>query len=163
VSSVLGVKVEKNFDDFGSNEKFNLISLIHVLEHVIDPLYFLDKVRSLMHPDGFLFVDVPNVENYESIEDIHAAHSLHFSPHTLRLIIEKAGLEILCLVPHKPPTLPFSLYLFAKVKRSPQREIEIKKDPMMEANANIIQSLNTSMGFYFIKKIASKLFKSLKI
>ena len=45
---------------------FDVITLIHVLEHVMDPNAFLRKLHELLAPGGLLYVMVPNEGNLPS-------------------------------------------------------------------------------------------------
>lgn len=42
-----------------NKEKYDVIFCSHVLEHVADPKSCLEKVKSLLHPNGILFVALP--------------------------------------------------------------------------------------------------------
>lgn len=39
---------------------FDAVSLLHVLEHVVDPISLLQKIRDCMHVQGILVIEVPN-------------------------------------------------------------------------------------------------------
>lgn len=45
------------------NEKYNIVWLSNVLEHVLDPVLLLNSLRQLIEPDGLLVVTVPNDGN----------------------------------------------------------------------------------------------------
>lgn len=66
--------VEGYFEEYNSSEKFDIIIMGFVLEHVEDPKQVLSHYKSFLAPGGRLYVGVPN------------AHSLH------RRIGNKAGL-----------------------------------------------------------------------
>ncbi len=48
------------------NGGFDVITLLHVLEHVMDPNAFLGKLHELLAPGGLLYVMVPNEGNLPS-------------------------------------------------------------------------------------------------
>lgn len=54
--------VETYFEDFTTPERFDVIVMGFVLEHVEDPLAILKKYREFLAPDGQLFITVPNAE-----------------------------------------------------------------------------------------------------
>lgn len=54
--------VHTYFEDFVSAERFDVIVMGFVLEHVEDPLALLRKYREFLKPDGQLFIAVPNAE-----------------------------------------------------------------------------------------------------
>jgi 2-polyprenyl-3-methyl-5-hydroxy-6-metoxy-1,4-benzoquinol methylase len=46
----------------GSGERFTVITVSHVLEHVHEPLRLLKACRALLEPRGWLWLEVPNFE-----------------------------------------------------------------------------------------------------
>ncbi len=51
----------------GQNEKYNLVWLDNVLEHVLEPLTLLTQCRQLMDDGGVLVIEVPN--DYSRFQD----------------------------------------------------------------------------------------------
>lgn len=78
------------------NAKFDLVSMVHSLEHFEDPHRTLRDVGAIMRADGILFVEVVNVEE-NPFDILVADHILHFGPSTLRRLAERAGFEIVAL------------------------------------------------------------------
>ena len=81
---------------------FDAITLWHVLEHVHDLTGYLAQLKSLLKQDGKLFIAVPNYRSMDAA--IYAAHwaaydvprhLYHFSPASMRLLMEKHGLKVL--------------------------------------------------------------------
>ncbi|PTY04046.1 hypothetical protein DB346_04430 [Verrucomicrobia bacterium LW23] len=72
---------------------FNLISLIHVLEHIENPLPFLKQIRSMLAPDGFLLVELPSYQD-NPFELLIADHATHFSVETAAALLQKAGFNV---------------------------------------------------------------------
>jgi 2-polyprenyl-3-methyl-5-hydroxy-6-metoxy-1,4-benzoquinol methylase len=64
------------------HERFELITLVHSLEHFPDPLATLRKLRARLAPEGRLFVQVNNVER-QPFDLVVADHLCHFNPSTL--------------------------------------------------------------------------------
>ena len=50
--------LEKETPSF--KEKFNVVILGDILEHVFDPLFFLEKAKNLLRKDGWCLLSVPN-------------------------------------------------------------------------------------------------------
>jgi SAM-dependent methyltransferase len=86
--------------DFGP-EKFDLVILSQVLEHLLDPLHVLVKVRNLIKPEGVLAIAVPNVDallikilkSRSSFLGL-PGHIIHFSRRGLSALVRRAGFEV---------------------------------------------------------------------
>lgn len=77
-------------------EKFDFASMIHSLEHFVDPLATLKSLHSKMQIDGHLFIEVCNVEE-NPFDLLVADHLTHFSSATLVDIARKAGFAVVQL------------------------------------------------------------------
>jgi len=80
---------------------FDVITLWHVLEHLRAPRRELQIIRRLLKPGGALIVEVPNFADplrrlfgkswaYVDVP----RHLLHFTPRTLRMVLEDAGFSV---------------------------------------------------------------------
>lgn len=85
------------------------VSLIHVLEHFVDPLSVLREIRAMANEDTRLVIDVPDTEAYASLSDIHFSHPSHFCAETLTTALGLAGFRVLHLQRHAPPVFPKSI------------------------------------------------------
>lgn len=75
---------------------FDLVSMIHSLEHFADPVDALSCAAGRLAPDGFLFIQVPDAEA-NPFDLTVADHLSHFSAATLRRLVELAGLSVVIL------------------------------------------------------------------
>jgi SAM-dependent methyltransferase len=91
-------------------ERFDLISLAHVLEHIAEPVQYLADLRqNWLTDDGSLLVEVPNLYCHDSFE---LAHLVAYSPHSLMQTLRQAGFEIATLWQHgRPRSAILPLYL----------------------------------------------------
>lgn len=55
--------VEGYFEDYQSDQQFDVICIGFVLEHVENPRDILARYRKFLKPDGLIFVTVPNAES----------------------------------------------------------------------------------------------------
>jgi 2-polyprenyl-3-methyl-5-hydroxy-6-metoxy-1,4-benzoquinol methylase len=86
--------------DFGS-EKFDLVILSQVLEHLLDPFQVLVKIRHLIKPEGVIAIAVPNVDailikilkSRSSFLGL-PEHIIHFSRKGLSAILQRAGFDV---------------------------------------------------------------------
>ncbi len=127
-----GLKVYENLERASENGEpaFDLISMIHVLEHLPDPVGYLQQLReNFLTPDGRILVEVPNLYAHDCFE---IAHLISFSQHTLDQMVRKAGFTMLFIQPHGRPRsslIPLYLTLLAKPSESNMDEnsIEIER------------------------------------
>jgi len=94
--------VERVDDVLKEAKSFDLVALFHVLEHVPEPVRFLQDVARLLRSDGRLVVEVPNVDDtLVAVYQIPAylrfyyqkAHLYYFSTDTLMLVFNQAGFD----------------------------------------------------------------------
>jgi len=71
--------------------RYELITMIHSLEHLADPKTALDDLRPCLANDGRLFIEVCNIEE-NPFDVLIADHLMHFSPATLGTLLERSGL-----------------------------------------------------------------------
>ena len=103
-SKYLGMKVIKQdilFDEIV--EKFEIISLVQVLEHVTNPVKFLLDIREkLIANDGYIFIEVPNIYKFPLTDP---AHLSDFSKNSLITILKNTGFEAIKIKTHGYPQL----------------------------------------------------------
>jgi SAM-dependent methyltransferase len=76
--------------------RFDLITLIHSLEHVLEPIGTLAALAGKLEEAGHLFVQVPDCSS-TPYDLLIADHLLHFSSDTLRFAGERAGCTTIAL------------------------------------------------------------------
>jgi len=74
-------------------QQFDLLTLIHSLEHFDQPVAMLRSLRGLIAPGGRLFVQVNNVER-TPFDLVVADHLSHFSPKSLAYLVAQSGLGV---------------------------------------------------------------------
>lgn len=81
--------------------KFDLISLIYVLEHLENPLTFVKSLANDMKPGALLYIEVPDAICFrykDAGDDIfNSCHLWMFDPYTLHSLLHQAGFEIVAL------------------------------------------------------------------
>ncbi len=92
--------VERVTDVLQQEKTFDLLALFHVLEHVPNPVPFLQSLSQLLRPEGRLVIEVPNVDDVlVGVYQIPAylrfyyqkAHLYYFSKDTLTMVLNRAG------------------------------------------------------------------------
>lgn len=107
-------------------ESFDLISLMHVLEHLEKPIEVLKQIREkLLGDDGLLIVEVPNFYAHDSYE---LAHLTCFTEQSLAEMLKQAGFEIVAARKHgMPRSKILPLYLTILVKPTDKTEKQVVK------------------------------------
>lgn len=77
---------------------FNAVTFWHTLEHMVDPVRYLKGAHAMLAPGGSVVVEVPNMASWQArIGKEHwfhldvPRHTVHFTPHTVRILLEKTG------------------------------------------------------------------------
>ncbi|MDR3640150.1 MAG: class I SAM-dependent methyltransferase [Humidesulfovibrio sp.] len=92
------VKALPGVEDFYSCDltqvpgQFDMVSMMHCLEHVPAPVEFLRKTAALMAPGGLLLIEVPDFST-NPFDLAIADHCSHFAPETLEASARRAGFE----------------------------------------------------------------------
>lgn len=70
--------------------QFDLITLVHVLEHLVDPIKSIKRIRE--NTKKYLFIEVPaSITKFQSFQ---FSHLYYFSPNTLVQIVTKCGFKL---------------------------------------------------------------------
>jgi len=137
-----GLKMYESLEELkaSSPHRFDLVSLMHVLEHLADPIMSLRDIReSLMTPDGYLLIEVPNFYAHDSYE---LAHLACYTRHSLRQLLAQSGFKTVALRVHGfPRSELLNLYLTVLAtpanadeiasKVNPERLVELKRNLAM--------------------------------
>lgn len=88
--------------DFRPRDRFQLITLVHSLEHMRDPNSSLKLVANLTAPHGVILIIVPNYSGIWSMQTGTEwpmlnmdEHWYHYTAEALECIVRKAGLTVL--------------------------------------------------------------------
>lgn len=74
-------------------DRFDVITMIHCVEHISSPTVALAEMRRLLTDDGLLLIEVPDFTS-NPFDLLIADHASHFSPTTLSQTIEGAGYHV---------------------------------------------------------------------
>lgn len=102
--------VETYFEVFDTEERFDVIVMGFILEHVDDPIVIIDRYKNFLAPGGRMFIGVPNaevlnrrlghlaglLENMETLSenDLLLGHKRYYTVDTLSADIDRAGCKI---------------------------------------------------------------------
>ena len=97
---------QSSVEDFSTDEVFDVIWLSHVLEHIIEPIHFLNKIKNNLKKDGVIFIEVPNCEYEPMLQNSiqKNPHLFHFTKNALSKLVENVGYKILSCDVFRPAT-----------------------------------------------------------
>ena len=135
-------------------ENYDLIILNHMFEHVYDLKKPLENIKSLLKENGYLYIEVPDVERYKDFYNaplyhIHYEHIIHFSKES---IIKMADIYNFSIV---------SMEECIREPECPSIRVLLKNN-IDSKNNIIIKSLNEyiNRSIYDVDNIIKKLFIS---
>lgn len=114
-------RIKKSVRMFSQNS-FDLVTMVEVIEHLPSPSEALRQINKILKDDGILFIQTGNIEslkarltgsrwNYITLP----GHIYYFSPETIRRYLEKTGFEILKIVPPSDHEKSRFLSLYSKL------------------------------------------------
>ena len=138
------------------SEKFDVITLWHVLEHVPNLEAYISKLKSLLKADGVLIVAVPNYKSYDALyyKQFWAAfdvprHLWHFSKTTIQKLFLKEQMNVVKILPMKFDSFYVSL-LSEKYKTSKSNFLKAFYIGF-KSNLNALASKEYSSLIYIVK------------
>ena len=99
----------ETFTQAHPDSKVDLIIFNHVFEHLTDPIQTLHDIRPMMHPEGHIYIDVPDITEYKDLGALHIAHLYHFSINTIKLAATAAGYVVTHAEKYQPTMHPASI------------------------------------------------------
>lgn len=80
-------------------ERFDVLIMNHVLEHIPDPLAALKSIRGLLKDGGIAHIAVPNIAaweaNLQGWNCYEPYHLFYFAPQTLSALAKRAGFNVI--------------------------------------------------------------------
>jgi SAM-dependent methyltransferase len=131
----LGLDIRPSIEDFG-DERFDVVMLQDVLEHVRDPLGFLAECRRRLSDNGVIFIQLPNrssrmarasgaVWPWYSAPD----HLIHLTPRSLRYMASTAGLHVQAL---RTADALADLMLAVHPRLPPRYVVQLRRIPRLQ-------------------------------
>ena len=147
------------FDDISdlNTQKFDVITMWHVLEHVPNLKDYISILKTLLKPNGTLIIAVPNFKSYDAnyYKEFWAAydvprHLSHFSKKAISKLFLKEKMEVVKILPMKFDSYYVSL-LSEKYKTGSANFLKAIYIGFV-SNLKAIQSKEYSSLNYVIKK-----------
>ena len=82
-------------EDMNVDGKFDVVWISGVLHRTFRPDIVLQKVREILNDDGFVYINVPNIENptYRKLGPKQNTNSFHFTKKTLSKLLKSTGFK----------------------------------------------------------------------
>lgn len=100
-----GVHLLDDIDEV-TNQKFDVITLWHVLEHIPNLESYIIKLKGLLKDNGILVIAVPNYKSYDAkyYKEFWAAydvprHLWHFSIKSIKFLFSKEKMKVVKILP----------------------------------------------------------------
>lgn len=99
-----------------SNNKYDIVTINKVLEHIEKPLTFLKSVRNVLDRKGIVYVELPDTLNFkyygDSSEAFTSGHYMVFNPESIFYLSQNTGFEILKINRIIEPSGKITIYSF---------------------------------------------------
>lgn len=86
----------KSLFELPARPEYDFLLLVHVIEHFRSPRQALTHMRSLLRPNGRIYVECPNLAAPHAApgKQFHFAHIHNFTPRTLAWLAASCGLQV---------------------------------------------------------------------
>jgi 2-polyprenyl-3-methyl-5-hydroxy-6-metoxy-1,4-benzoquinol methylase len=95
-----------------ADNSYSLITSYHVIEHLLEPVKHLTKIRQLVQPGGIVFIETPNLASLGAkvrgkrwSHIIPPEHINYFTPDSLRYTLCQAGFQKYIVFTSAPPII----------------------------------------------------------
>jgi 2-polyprenyl-3-methyl-5-hydroxy-6-metoxy-1,4-benzoquinol methylase len=88
-------------DELETDERFDMVFMSHVIEHVLDPVATIEKIVELLKPGGVCYLETPNVGSldarlWKSTWGLihYPRHIVLFDRSTVRRLVGRGGMQV---------------------------------------------------------------------
>lgn len=106
--------IATDFFSFECGTKFDLISVIDVIEHVENDSKFVYKINNCLNQNGLLVISVPNLMAYWTKYDDAGGHFRRYSKRELTNLLQSSGFKVVKIITYGFPI--HLVYLLVKNK-----------------------------------------------
>ncbi len=93
VEALPGVRAFHQCAPWAAPGRFHVVTLIHVLEHLVSPIEYLTKLVEKIEPGGFLMIESPDASS-NPFDLVIADHVTHLCGKSLPALVEAAGFAV---------------------------------------------------------------------
>lgn len=92
MAKFLGSKIINLSKEKITEKNFDLITIVHVLEHLDKPIDHLKKLKNNLSENGVIYAEVPNLYGFPLSDE---AHNIAFTDYSLFKMFQSAGFQII--------------------------------------------------------------------
>ena len=108
----------KNFYNFISKKKYDLLTLNKVLEHVENPIKFLLKAKKLVKNKGYIYLELPDIEEAakygKNREEFTIEHIQGFNLNSIIETLNKIKMRLELFKRIEEPSGKYTFFCFIK-------------------------------------------------
>jgi len=93
-----------DFNSLETTYPYDLITLNHTFEHLVNPKETLEHIRKIILPSSYIVIVVPNIDSPFALSkkwygwgNGEGGHEFMYSPRTLKFLLERNGFEVIKL------------------------------------------------------------------
>jgi len=138
---------------------FDVITLFDVIEHISEPIIFLEKIKTILRPGGLLLIITPNLKGISSrllkhnwLAYTQIDHVILYSPKTLSLLLSKKNFKLKQI---KTSEIYITELIFRR-NNAPNKEEYRQKEQLRKRE--LISLLITNKPIKFIRYLINLLF-----
>lgn len=141
-----------------SVEKFDLIILSHVVEHLLDPVGAVAALRRILAPNGRIYLEAPDALRYQAYPFVpfyffDAEHINHFDSASLANLAVRSGYAVDCIANKDIPVAGGHLYptvygIFSSMPGPGPREVS-KAEELRPATARYVENCTAQVSYLF--------------
>lgn len=109
-----------SFEDYNSDYSFDVITLNKVLEHIINPIFWLKKAKKYIKKGGFIYIELPDGKNalnngkLTNREEFYIEHFTIFSIESIEYIANQLGFKIETMESIHEPSNKYTIFAFLR-------------------------------------------------
>ncbi|MBU1862625.1 MAG: class I SAM-dependent methyltransferase [Candidatus Omnitrophica bacterium] len=113
IPQALNGTIYNDLDDvIHANQGYDLITLIEVIEHIVEPWKILRRLCDIMHKNSHMYIQTPNVDSLRCVFQrsdwpnyVNPTHLYFFNEKSLLMVMRKAGINNVTRL-HVPVSYP---------------------------------------------------------
>jgi len=173
-NKVLGLDIDREYIEFGKTKGLNLnvgtiekissldkkpdlIIYSHVVEHLINPLEDLKKIRNYVNNNSLLYVEVPGIKfleysyNQDFLRYLHDAHTFHYTLTSLKNCMKKAGFDFIA-----GNEVINSLFKIGRIDENYENDYDLVIQYLQKLERNKMKKFNVNkFKFLIVKNLIS--------